>query len=70
MDEKVTHDVHAERAVIHAEIEDALREQLALLRRASEQVAAQDDFYDEKCRALCNLSDALVKVSACLRGTA
>ena len=55
-----------ERKEVEQEIKNALLEQLALLRRASEQVSVNSD---EQCRGLCNLTDALVKVVTCLRET-
>jgi len=48
---------------IREETENALREQLALLRRASEQVGSSAD---DQYRGLCNLTDALVKVVTCI----
>ncbi len=45
-----------------AEIEKALREQMKLLRRASENMANKDKYYTDDIMDLCRLSEALVSV--------
>lgn len=49
------------------EIKNALREQMELLRGASDLISAHGCCDEESCRILCNLTDALVKAAMCFR---
>lgn len=49
------------------EEKEALKKQLALLQKASENVGPEGEYYDEQYRSLCNLTDAMVKVVTCLQ---